>query len=412
MVLRVMQFCRGGLSLPTQAWIAATCGERSVEATSFLMEVALMPFGPLLAALDAIQDPRRPQGQRYSPSPLLLFSVLAVLAGATSYQKIITFIAVRRDRLNTTFGACFRRAPAVNTLRRPLLTLDQDDLEGAFRRHARELNGTVRVTGKRTIALDGKTLRGSFDHLNDRAAADVLSAFASDAALILAHLEVAGSPGEIPAVATLMEELGLTGVLFTADALHCQKDAFTRAAETGNALLVRVKDNQPTSHDRLAGLCAGHQPFDSHETVDRRRHGRQEHRRVEVFDTAGHLGVEWQPLIACVARVSRLTFAKDTRSGLWASREEIGCYACQIRLDAKTLARAVRSHWGIENRDHYVRDVTLGEDDSRIRHRPGGMARIRSAALNILRAKGVQNVSQALYVNALNLDRLLALGSS
>src|SRR3954470_10717667 len=86
------------------------------------------------------------------------------------------------------------------------------------------------------------------------------------------------------------------------------------------------------------------------------------------------LDAEWQPLIACVARVSRLTFEKDTRSGLWPSREEIGCYACQIRLDAD--ARAVRSHWGIENRDHYVRDVTLGEDDSRIRQKPGAMARM------------------------------------
>jgi predicted transposase YbfD/YdcC len=206
--------------------------------------------------------------------------------------------------------------------------------------------------------------------------------------------------------------LGLTGVLFTADALHCQKDAFTRAAETGNGLLVQVKRNQPTLHETLAKLCAEHHPLDSHETVDRRRHGRQEHRLVEVFDTAGQLDPEWQPLIARVVRVSRLTFDKDTRSGLWPSREEIGCYACQIRLDAETLARAVRSHWGIENRDHYVRDVTLGEDDSRIRQSPGGMARIRSAALNILRAKGVQNVSQALYVNALNFDRLLALGSS
>jgi hypothetical protein len=72
------------------------------------MEVALMPFGSLLAALEGIHDPRRPQGQRYSLSHLLLFSVLA---GATSYQKII---AVQRDRLNTAFGACLRRAPAVN----------------------------------------------------------------------------------------------------------------------------------------------------------------------------------------------------------------------------------------------------------------------------------------------------------
>ena len=78
------------------------------------MEVTLMPFGSLLAALEGIRDPRRPQGQRYSLSHLLLFSVLAVLAGATSYQKIITFIAVQR--LNAAFGACLRRAPAVNTV--------------------------------------------------------------------------------------------------------------------------------------------------------------------------------------------------------------------------------------------------------------------------------------------------------
>jgi hypothetical protein len=118
-----------------------------------------MPFGSLLAALEGIRDPRRPQGQRYSLSHLLLFSVLAVLAGATSYQKIITFIAVQRDRLNTAFGACLGRAPAVNTLRSLFLALERDDLEGAFRCHAQELNGTVQVTGKRTIALDGKRER-------------------------------------------------------------------------------------------------------------------------------------------------------------------------------------------------------------------------------------------------------------
>src|SRR3954467_5629921 len=119
------------------------------------------------------------------------------------------------------------------------------------------------------------------------------------------------------------------------------------------------------------------------------------------------LNAEWQPLIACVARVSRLTFEKDTRSGLWPSREEIGYYACQIRLDAD--ARAVRSHWGIENRDHYVRDVEA--HDSRTRHRPGAMARLPNAALNILRAKGSQNVSQAIYVNPLNSTPVLALAS-
>jgi predicted transposase YbfD/YdcC len=384
------------------------------------VEVALVPFASLLAALADVPDPRRPQGQRYSMRHLLLFSVLATLAGATSYQKIIAFIVHQRARLNAVFGAVFPRAPVVNTLRHLFLALDGGELEAAFRRHACDLNvrGTPEVL--RTVALDGKTLRGSveprgspdFDHLTDRKAVHVLSAFASDAALILAHQELAGAPDEIAAVPKLMAELGVTGVLFTADALHCQKDGFAQAAATGNALLVRVKDNQSTLHATLAGLCAEQHSYDSHETVDRRRHGRQEHRRVEVFDTAGQLNEPWQTLISCVARVTRLTYIKDTRSGLWPTREEVGYYPCQTRHGAKVLGCAIRAHWGTENRAHYVRDVTLGEDASRIRTRPGVMARIRSVALNILRANGVQNISQALYNNALSLDMLLTLGTS
>jgi DDE_Tnp_1-associated len=77
----------------------------------------MVPFADLLAALEGIPDPRRRQGRRYPLAPLLLFSVLAVLAGATSYRGILTFIGVHRERLNAVFGARFRRAPAVNTLR-------------------------------------------------------------------------------------------------------------------------------------------------------------------------------------------------------------------------------------------------------------------------------------------------------
>jgi len=175
-----------------------------------------VPFAALLAALAEMPDPRRAQGQRYSMRHLLLFSVLATLAGATSYQKIIAFIALQRERLNAVFGACFRRAPAVNTLRHLFLALGGDDLEAAFRRHAGDLNARPAPEALRTVALDGKTLRGSFDHLTDRKAVHVLSAFASDAALILAHQELAGAPDETAAVPRLMAELGLTGVLFTA----------------------------------------------------------------------------------------------------------------------------------------------------------------------------------------------------
>jgi predicted transposase YbfD/YdcC len=186
------------------------------------------------------------------------------------------------------------------------------------------------------------------------------------------------------------------------------KRGFAQAAATGNALLVRVKRNQPTLHDALAALCDEQRPIDQHATVDRRRHGRQEHRLTEVFEVAGRLSPEWQPLIACMARISRLTWTKDTRSGLWKAHEEVAYYACQIRLNAAAYARAVRSHWGIENRDHYVRDCVLGEDGSRIRRKPGLFARLRSFALNLLRANGAQNVSQSLYANALSLDSVLA----
>ena len=155
----------------------------------------MVPFAGLLAALEEIRDPRRRQGRRYPLAHLLLFSVLAVLAGATSYRGILVFIGVHRERLNAVFGAGLHRAPAVNTLRALFQALDPAELEAAFRNHARALHDGMPASGRHVIALDGKTLRRSFDHLHDRAAAHVLSAFAGEAALILAHREVRGAPG-------------------------------------------------------------------------------------------------------------------------------------------------------------------------------------------------------------------------
>jgi hypothetical protein len=163
-------------------------------------------------------------------------------------------------------------------------------------------------------------------------------------------------------------------------------------------------------HDAVARLCAEREPLDRHETVDRGRHGRQEHRRVEVFEVEGRLPPGWREVVACAARVSRLSWCKDTRAGLWRPRREVAYYVSQARLDAEDFGRAVRAHWGIENRDHHVRDRALREDDSRIRRKPGIFARLRSFALDILRAGGVGNVSEAVYVNALSLDQLLAYG--
>jgi hypothetical protein len=188
-----------------------------------LPEVAMAPFAPLLSALAEIPDPRRPQGTRYPRAHLLLFAVLAVLAGATSYRGIVTFLAIHRDRLGRIYGVRLRRAPAVNTLRNLFLALDPAALEAAFRCHARHL-GAARPDQARAVALDGKTLRRSFDRLHDRAAAHVLGAFAADAALILGHQEVPDVPAEVEGVRAMIRDLGLTGVVLTVDALHCQKN--------------------------------------------------------------------------------------------------------------------------------------------------------------------------------------------
>jgi predicted transposase YbfD/YdcC len=174
-------------------------------------------------------------------------------------------------------------------------------------------------------------------------------------------------------------------------------------------VLARVKANQPRLHDALVALCARAAPVDRDETVDRHRRGRHEQRRVEVFvPTPADLPPGWRGHIAAVARITRRTWLRDAGTGLWRRREDVAYYACPLRLDAPTFGRLVRGHWGIENRSHHVRDRILREDDSRIRTWPGLFARLRSFALNVLRANGVANVSEAIYINALNLDQLLA----
>ena len=107
-------------------------------------------------------------------------------------------------------------------------------------------------------------------------------------------------------------------------------------------------------------------------------------------------------------RVTRQCLKRNSKTGLWDSTAEIAYYVCSAEgPSAERFGHAIRNHWGIENQDHYVRDVSLAEDDSRIRINPGIMARTRSMALNVPRANSVQNIALALWENALCLDRIL-----
>ncbi|MBV8869344.1 MAG: ISAs1 family transposase [Acetobacteraceae bacterium] len=182
-------------------------------------------FSPLLDILAQVPDPRRAEGKLYTLPHVLLFSILAIVAGCNSYRGIVTFIDVHRRRLNAAFSLTWKRAPAHTAIRYILQGLDPATVEAAFRRHAALLQAAGATPGQGSIALDGKTLRGSFDKFHDRAAAQVLSAFATDTALVLAHVDIPEKSNEIPAAQALLADLGLArGALVTLDALHCQKN--------------------------------------------------------------------------------------------------------------------------------------------------------------------------------------------
>lgn len=184
----------------------------------------------LLGFFDNIPDSRRAQGKMYGLAPILLVSVLAVLSGATSYRQIHGFIDSHLVRLNATFDFGWRKAPAYSSVRTILHGLDALAVEQAFRAHAATF---MPAEGRKlaAIAVDGKTLRHSFDGFHDRKAAHLLSAFAQDGAIILGHLAIDDKSNEIPAAQALITELGLKDRLFTLDAMHCQKNLRSRASD-------------------------------------------------------------------------------------------------------------------------------------------------------------------------------------
>ena len=180
-------------------------------------------FDRLISLLSEIPDPRRAEGKLYQLPYILLFSILAVVTGGNSYRSIETFITVHRRRLNAAFGLRWKRAPAHTAIRYILQGLDPKAVERVFRHHANGLVGGVAGASRRSIALDGKVLRHSFDNFNDRTVTQLLHAFDTDAGLVLAHVEIDEKSNEIPAARQLLGELNVAHSTITLDALHCQK---------------------------------------------------------------------------------------------------------------------------------------------------------------------------------------------
>ena len=169
-------------------------------------------FSPFVDLLAEIEDPRRAEGKLYRLPEVVLFAILAIVAGANSYRAIHSFIDVHLAQLRDAFGMKWRKAPAYTTIRGILRQLDPASVEAVFRRHAAILNDAAEIQGRRHVAIDGKTLRRSFDNFLDRRAAHML-----------AHLDCDEKSNEIPAVQTLLGSLPLSDAVVTVDAMHCQK---------------------------------------------------------------------------------------------------------------------------------------------------------------------------------------------
>jgi hypothetical protein len=179
---------------------------------------------PLLEVLRSIPDRRRAEGKRFDLATVLLYTILGMVAGANSYRQMHEFIRVHRRRLNEAFGLALRYAPSYTGLRHILQGVDPDALETAFRAHATSITSAATRQGLVAIAVDGKTLRGSFDAFADKKAAHMLSALRHADQIVLGHLMVGEKSNEIPTAPELIEALGLKGCVFTLDAEHAQKN--------------------------------------------------------------------------------------------------------------------------------------------------------------------------------------------
>lgn len=185
------------------------------------------------------------------------------------------------------------------------------------------------------------------------------------------------------------------------------KKTFEIAKETQNDLLVQVKDNQKELLTDCKWTTQCTKANATYQTEEK-GHGRIEIRETKLYkDTSLICDLTWQGLLAIIIVVHRIRMVYDTKQKEWKSSEETSYYVCNNKkYSVKEFGETIRNHWGIENSNHYVKDVSMREDNSKIRKNAGIMARFRSFVLNILRADNTDNINQALYRNSINSDRL------
>lgn len=370
---------------------------------------------PLVEMLSCVTDSRREQAKRYALANILLFCIFGFLCGAKSCKALCSFMEERFAVLQAAFPSKMKRAPAPSTLWRIIGLVDGGKLEAVFRRHAATQHAALGGGPGEVVAHDGKSLKGSYDTANDKKMSQLLRAFAVGTKIILGHVAIIVKSNEIPAMQALVSELGLSGVLCTADAMHCRIKTIEAVKASGGEALLQVKGDQPSLEAAFEALPVKHEPEDCHPETGKIRRNRAEKRRVEVFK-AGRIPdlPEWQTHAVEAVRVTRTVLHKDVATGWkWRCTREVAWYASTREGNsAEYYAAATRGHWGVANRVHYVLDVSMHEDASRVRKSPTILSILRSFALNIPRFNKVNDVADALWRNAMNLNRGLAYGGT
>jgi predicted transposase YbfD/YdcC len=333
----------------------------------------------LLEYLADVPDPRDPRGVRYPLASLLTIAVCAVMAGAVTFAAISDWIDDLPERHLIQVGLSGPR-PVATTVWRILTRVDSVALSAVLAawllaRNAlpvKELayEGTSTRPRRRVVAVDGKTVRGTVS--SDGHCVHLLSAYDVATGITLAQVPLQAKGGEIGQFTPLMNQVdavlgGLNDVIVVADALHAQTAHAHDLNARGAALFVTVKANQPTVHQQLKGLPWKDIPVGNR--TRERGHHRRETRTLKAVTLATPTGLQF-PHAAQAVRITRTRIinGKTTRETAY----------LLITLPAENAGPAdlnawARQEWHIENRLHWVRDMTLREDEQRACQVPGLM---------------------------------------
>lgn len=337
-------------------------------------------MGSLITIFREMPDPRTGNAQRHDLLDILTIALVASVCGAESCVDFAEF-AEDREPLLREFLALENGLPSHDTFSQVFRLLDPEAFGRAFEAFLADLG----ADGTGVLAIDGKTLRRSFDRAAGRSALHVVTAFGSDARLSIGQKAVAPGENEINAARALLATLTLEGMLVTGDAIHAQAETAQLILDRGGNYLFALKANRPAMLEAVAAFFADPPaPLQAFATTDA-DHGRIEtrHHRVShcvdwLFGDRAEPGAPRMPGLATLACV---TARRDD------APPSTRYYLSSARLTPEHFAKAVRSHWAIENSLHWVLDVTFDEDAARNRtdNGPENLAILRRLALNVLR---------------------------